>query len=91
MATRRQGWRWAMILGLCLAMVGVAPALAREQTPPPTNSAPAQRPVLHGNLKSKKFHRPGCRYYACPHCQAAFHSREQALAAGYVPCKVCRP
>ncbi len=97
MTAKRRGWRRAIALGLCLALVGLAPALAREQTPLPTNSAPALAPasaappVYHGNLKSKKFHRPGCRYYACPNCQAVFHSRQEALAAGYVPCKVCRP
>lgn len=93
-----RGCRWAMLLGLCLALAGLVPALAREPAPPAAPSAtaaaqpaPAAQPVYHGNLKSKKFHRPGCRYHACPHCQAVFHSREQALAAGYVPCKVCRP
>lgn len=98
MIAKRRGWRWAIALGLCLALVGLAPALAREQTPPPTNSTPVVVPaaaaaplVYHGNLKSKKFHRPGCRYYACPNCQAVFPSRQAALAAGYVPCKVCRP
>ncbi len=87
-----------MLLGLCLALAWLAPALARESNPPPApfapsaaQPAPAQRPVFHGNLKSKKFHRPGCRYYYCPNCQAIFVSREAALAASYLPCKVCRP
>lgn len=47
--------------------------------------------VYHGNVKSKKFHRPSCRYYNCGNCTATFHSRAEAIHAGYVPCKVCRP
>ena len=45
----------------------------------------------HGNVKSKVFHRPGCRYYNCRDCTAVFRSREQAIKAGYRPCKVCKP
>ncbi|EPR42781.1 Ada metal-binding domain-containing protein [Desulfovibrio sp. X2] len=45
----------------------------------------------HGNVKSRIFHAPSCRYYDCGACSAVFSSREQALAAGYRPCKVCRP
>jgi len=47
--------------------------------------------VYHGNRKTQKFHRPGCRYYDCSNCTAVFHSRTKAIRAGYVPCKVCRP
>lgn len=52
---------------------------------------PQAKTVYHGNVRSKKFHRPGCRYYYCKNCRQRFTSREQALKAGYVPCKVCRP
>ncbi|WP_435374065.1 Ada metal-binding domain-containing protein [Desulfofundulus salinus] len=46
-----------------------------------------------GNKNSKKFHRPDCRWAAeiAPHNRVEFKSREEAVAAGYVPCKVCRP
>ncbi|MCA1905129.1 MAG: hypothetical protein LDL11_00890 [Desulfarculus sp.] len=98
MARARRCRCWCLILSLALALVWLAPALGREpapspgdQTPPAAQPAPAGRMVYHGNLKSKKFHRPGCRYYDCPNCQAVFRSREQALAAGYLPCRVCRP
>ena len=47
--------------------------------------------VYHGNVKSKVFHRPGCRYYDCKNCAATFASRDEALNAGYRPCKVCNP
>ena len=61
-------------------LAGAAPAIE-----------PVARTVYHGNVKSHVFHRPGCRYYFCKNCTMAFTSREQALAAGYRPCKVCQP
>lgn len=45
----------------------------------------------HGNTNTRKFHSSDCRYYDCPHCTAVFRSREAAIDAGYVPCKVCDP
>jgi endonuclease YncB( thermonuclease family) len=45
----------------------------------------------HGNVKSNIFHRPGCRYYNCKDCTAVFRSREEAIEAGYRPCRVCIP
>jgi len=47
--------------------------------------------AFHGNIKSKVFHRQGCRYYNCSNCTAVFDSRERAIGAGYRPCKICSP
>lgn len=47
--------------------------------------------VYHGNENTRKFHEPGCRHYNCPHCVVEFNSRQEALDAGYEPCKVCDP
>jgi hypothetical protein len=47
--------------------------------------------IYHGNIKSMKFHRQGCRYYNCKDCTAIFKTREEAINAGYVPCKLCNP
>ena len=44
-----------------------------------------------GNIKSRKFHVPGCQHYNCKNCTAAFNTREHAIAAGYSPCKICNP
>lgn len=46
---------------------------------------------LHGNVNSRKFHRPGCRVYDCANCTARFQSRAEAISAGYLPCKLCNP
>ena len=56
-------------------------------------AALAQAPSVRysGNRESRKFHRSGCRYYACKACTATFSSREEAVAAGYSPCGVCKP
>ena len=47
--------------------------------------------VYHGNIRSRKFHRPECRYYNCKNCTAVFNIRQDAIKAGYIPCKVCKP
>ncbi|MBA7680632.1 hypothetical protein ES703_88953 [subsurface metagenome] len=47
--------------------------------------------IYHGNVKSKVFHKPGCRYYNCKDCTATFRSRQNAINAGYRPCKICKP
>jgi len=47
--------------------------------------------VFHGNTKTKKFHASKCRYFDCKNCVVVFRSRDRAIRAGYVPCKVCRP
>ena len=46
-----------------------------------------------GSVKSDKYHYPGCRWALKikPENQVTFTSAKEALEAGYVPCKVCRP
>lgn len=46
-----------------------------------------------GNRRSMKFHRAECRWVAemSPANRVPFASRSAAVAAGYVPCKVCWP
>lgn len=82
---------WALVLVLGLA---AGPAGAADQDHRPlvvAQAGQAQQTVFHGNVKSRKFHRPLCRYYDCKNCTAVFKTREQAIQAGYVPCKVCKP
>ena len=62
----------------------------------PPNSPPAAKQAsqvgkYHGNVKSKIFHRPTCRYFNCKNCTAVFESREAAIEAGFRPCKICAP
>lgn len=94
--------RLAVITALALGLILLAQAAwARDpqpQTAPgavvkktaPIPDAPSA-PAYHGNTKSKRFHRSGCRYFYCKHCTAVFKTREEAIKAGYIPCKVCKP
>lgn len=45
----------------------------------------------HGNIQSGIFHASYCRWYTCKNCVAVFDSRQEAIAAGYRACKVCKP
>jgi methylphosphotriester-DNA--protein-cysteine methyltransferase len=44
-----------------------------------------------GNTRSRKFHKGSCHYAGCANCTAKFESRDDAIAAGYVPAKCCKP
>lgn len=46
-----------------------------------------------GNANTKKFHRPDCKWAAeiSPSHRVYFKTRDEAIKAGYVPCKVCNP
>jgi len=61
----------------------------------PNGAAPAvpSGGVYIGNKNSKKFHRPDCQWAQkiAPYNRVIFKSRDEAIRAGYVPCKVCRP
>jgi len=67
------------------------PATPAPAIEPETPAAPAGQVEYHGNVKSLAFHQPGCRYYDGTDCTAVLTSRDQALAEGYKPCKVCKP
>jgi methylphosphotriester-DNA--protein-cysteine methyltransferase len=49
--------------------------------------------VYWGSVNSNKFHYPSCRWAKRinPDNLIKFNSRDEALKAGYVPCKVCQP
>jgi competence protein ComEC len=58
-----------------------------------TQEQPAQNGAYVGSAESDKFHKPNCRYVKqiLPENIIWFSSREDALAQGYIPCKVCKP
>ena len=51
----------------------------------------AQSIVYHGNISTKVFHKPSCAYYDCENCTVSFNTRQEAVNAGYTPCKKCHP
>ncbi len=58
-----------------------------SSTPPPR----AHNTIYTGNTRSGKFHSSRCKYYNSRRCTARFASRQEAIAAGYSPCRLCRP
>jgi len=77
----------ALVL-FALALAWASPGPVR---PFSATEARAASLVYHGNRKSYVFHRPGCRYFNCGNCVVVFASRQEALAAGFRPCKICKP
>jgi micrococcal nuclease len=65
------------------------PALSDKQSA----AAPAAVAKYIGNARSKKFHRPDCEWAQkiAPENRVEFETREEAVEALYVPCKVCKP
>jgi len=55
----------------------------------PTEIGVSDKGVLHGNRRSKVFHRPGCRNYRCQNCTVMFDSADEALTAGFRPAGDC--
>lgn len=45
--------------------------------------------TVHGNRRSKVFHRAGCRNYTCKNCTAIFAAPEDAIVAGFRPAGDC--
>ena len=54
-------------------------------------SKPTEDIVYHVNVRSRVFHHPRCMHYNCKNCTAVFYSREEAIKAGYRPCRICNP
>ncbi|MBF7083023.1 hypothetical protein IT084_08540 [Desulfallas sp. Bu1-1] len=44
-----------------------------------------------GNKNSKKFHLPSCSTLPAEYNRVYFKTREEAVSAGYTPCKRCNP
>jgi endonuclease YncB( thermonuclease family) len=56
-----------------------------------TTSASTSGDTYHGNTNSRVFHQSSCRHYDCKNCTATFSTRDEAIKAGYKPCKICKP
>lgn len=59
----------------------------------PATTAPEDPCAYVGNKNSKKFHRAACEWVAQMHPgnKVCFSNRQEALNAGYEPCKSCNP
>ena len=50
---------------------------------------PINKQEYSANVKTMKYHKPGCKYYNCRDCTKFFKTPKAAQKAGYEPCKVC--
>lgn len=55
----------------------------------PTEQIVNQTIRYSGNVKSQKFHQPGCKHYYCKTCTRYFNTIQEAEAAGYTKCGWC--
>jgi methylphosphotriester-DNA--protein-cysteine methyltransferase len=79
MGHRCRRWlAWVGLLGLAAWVVAI--------------SHPSRRgTALRGHEGTRVFHGPSCRYYDAEGCTTQFSDRREAIAAGFDPCKLCRP
>ncbi len=69
---------WVSLLGLAAWIVAVCRPRRSSTT-------------LRGHEGSRVFHGPSCRYFEAEGCSVEFGDRREAIAAGFEPCKLCRP
>ena len=69
------------------------PVSSSSSAASPGGSSGASSVEYIGNRNSKKFHLATCTYVGQmnPANKVPFVTRDDAIAAGYVPCKVCQP
>lgn len=91
-------YRVLILLLVVLMLAGCGTTTTQTPTTTPTKQAvtqqqPAKTAAFVGNSNSKKFHRPTCRWAGkiSDVNEETFASREDAVNAGYVPCKTCKP
>ena len=75
-------------IGLWSQATPVPPWDFRRGATPSQEDGSAEGP-LHGNRRSRVFHRPGCRNYGCQNCTVIFQTPEDASAAGFRPAGDC--
>lgn len=47
--------------------------------------------IYIGNINTMKFHKSTCSKLPAEHNRVYFNSRQEAINAGYTPCKICKP
>lgn len=67
---------------------GPAPVAPWDWRHPPL---PRDGANYSGNVKSRSFHRVGCKDFHCKNCTRFFRTSEEALEAGFKPCGKCKP
>ncbi|MHB9036317.1 MAG: Ada metal-binding domain-containing protein [Armatimonadota bacterium] len=76
---------------LLLPMIVVAWLVGMTTLSMISNATPAAVSSYIGNTRSYVFHRQSCRYLPHANNRSYFDSRNEAIDAGYRPCRKCRP
>ncbi len=71
-----------------LLLLLALPVMAQERQAVQTVAKQTEK-SHSGNVKSRKYHNSGCRYFDCKACTVRFSSAEEAQSKGYTACKVC--
>ena len=82
-----------LLCGLLLAPCVATDTPAAEPQGKPAAAAPAaqkQRIGFRGNPATKVYHNSGCRHFNSKGASKVFSSPQEAVKAGYRPCKVCK-
>jgi hypothetical protein len=66
------------------------PAKRKEEKPVKKEVSPIKA-VFRGNIVSETFHKAGCIYYKSNSNTEYFENRDDAIKAGFKPCKNCNP
>ena len=75
------------------ATVTTTPTATPKPTPIPTPASQVHYGPFYASKESNKYHYSWCRYVnnIKPANLITFDTAEQAKAAGYIPCSVCKP
>ena len=83
-------------LGSAVLVLLLLASGCREQPAVQQKGAPAGTPAVQqkgsgfrGNPASKVYHNSGCRYFNSKGASKTFATQQEAVKAGYRPCKVC--
>jgi hypothetical protein len=79
--------RFVLTLFAFLCLAGM-PAIVPAQQPAPQRAADTKTETVYVTKTGKRYHRRSCRYLTSSQRSM---SLKDAKAAGYTPCKVCRP
>ncbi len=76
-----------------VAEKGKTGAIATNTTAPakPVTVTNVSTGSYRGNTAEHTFHKSTCRFYNSKNNTATFKTREEAIKAGYRPCKICKP
>ena len=76
-----------------VAEKGKTGAIATKTTAPvkPVTVQTVSTGPYRGNTAEHIFHKSTCRFYNSKNNTANFKTREEAIKAGYRPCKICKP